>query len=214
MNIVVLISGQGSNLLALMASCKTASLPISIKAVVSNRAEAYGLERARDAQLETVVVDHQQFSSREVFDQALCDAIDPYQPDFIFLAGFMRMLTPVFIEHFAHRILNIHPSRLPMYKGLNTHQRVLNDGESKHGASVHLVTQALDDGPVILQSELNVLPNDSQESLAKRVLQTEHIIFPLALKWLAEKRLFIRGDGQVELDGRFLSKPVQIKFEK
>lgn len=214
MNIVVLISGSGSNLLALVEACKTESLPINIKAVVSNRAAAYGLEHARDAQLETVVVDHQQFPSREIFDQALCDAIDPYQPDFIFLAGFMRMLTPVFIQHFAHRILNIHPSRLPLYKGLNTHQRVLNDNESKHGASVHLVTQELDDGPVILQSELNVLPNESTESLAQRVLQTEHIIFPLALQWLAEKRLFIRGDGQVELDGHFLSKPVQIKFEK
>jgi len=214
LNVVVLISGRGSNLLALIDACKIESFPVNIKAVVSNRAEAYGLELAREAQLETVVVDHQAFSSREAFDQALCDAIDPYQPDFIFLAGFMRMLTPVFIQHFAHRILNIHPSRLPMYKGLNTHQRVLDDGESKHGASVHLVTQELDDGRVILQSELNVLPNDSKKSLAKRVLQTEHIIFPLVLAWLAEKRLFIRNDGQVELDGCFLSKPVQIKFEK
>ncbi len=212
LNIVVLISGGGSNLQALINACKTEQLPINIKAVVSNRAAVLGLERAFKAQLNCAVVDHKQFPSRAVFDQALCDTIDPYQPDFIVLAGFMRMLTPLFINHYTCRILNIHPSRLPAYKGLNTHQRVLDDGESKHGASVHVVTEALDDGPVILQSELNVLANETQNTLAQRVLQTEHIILPLALRWLAEKRLFIHSNGQVEFDAHLLTEPIQMQF--
>lgn len=197
---------------ALINACKTEQLPINIKAVVSNRAAILGLERASKAQLDCAVVDHKQFPSRAIFDQTLCDTIDPYHPDFIVLAGFMRMLTPLFINHYACRILNIHPSRLPAYKGLNTHQRVLDDGESKHGASVHVVTEALDDGPVILQSELNVLANETQNTLAQRVLQTEHIILPLVLRWLAEKRLFIRSNGQVEFDAHLLTEPIQMQF--
>ena len=198
-NVVVLISGSGSNLQALIDSLG-ADNPARIGAVISNRADAYGLTRAQNAGIATAVLDHQAFDGREAFDAALIDAIDAYRPDLVVLAGFMRILTPAFVQHYHGRLLNIHPSLLPKYKGLHTHQRARADGEAEHGCSVHFVTEELDGGPLIVQAVVPVQPGDTAEQLASRVHIGEHHIYPLAVRWFAEGRLRLGAQG-AELDG-------------
>ncbi len=205
--VVVLISGSGSNLQALIDGAAGDELPIRIEAVISNEPDAFGLERARRAGIAAEVVDHRAFDSREAFDQALMAAIDRHQPGLVVLAGFMRILTPAFVHHYAGRLLNIHPSLLPKYQGLHTHRRALEAGDVEHGASVHFVTEELDGGPVILQAKVPVLPGDTPERLAARVLEKEHRIYPLVVKWFAQGRLRLDGDG-VLFDGHPLPRPL------
>jgi phosphoribosylglycinamide formyltransferase-1 len=201
LGIVVLISGNGSNLQAIIDAIREQQLPVEIRAVISNQPDAYGLVRARRAGIPTEVLDHRNFASREDYDRALQALIDKYQPELVVLAGFMRILTADFVQHYQGRMLNIHPSLLPKYQGLNTHQRVLDAGDSLHGVSVHFVTPELDGGPLILQAEVPVHPGDTAEDLAKRVHQQEHIIYPLVIRWFAEGRLALEGDT-VLLDGK------------
>ncbi|WP_212629734.1 phosphoribosylglycinamide formyltransferase [Pseudomonas sp. KB-10] len=200
-NVVVLISGSGSNLQALIDSVARDGNPARIAAVMSNRADAYGLQRAKQAGIATELLDHKQFDGREAFDAALIQAIDAYQPDLVVLAGFMRILTPGFVQHYAGRLLNIHPSLLPRYKGLHTHQRALEAGDSEHGCSVHFVTEELDGGPLVVQAVLPVMAGDTAESLASRVHRQEHQIYPLAVRWFAEGRLRLDAQGAM-LDGQ------------
>lgn len=206
--IVVLISGNGSNLQAIIDACHEKNYPAEVVAVISNKPDAYGLKRASKANIPTRVIEHKLFPDRKAYDQALMQTIDSYQPDLVVLAGFMRILSDGFVNHYTQRMLNIHPSLLPKYKGLNTHQRVIDAGETHHGASVHFVTASLDDGPVILQSAIEVLPDDTAESLAKRVHQVEHQIYPQAIRWFAESRLNI-SNNVVYLD----NKPVHTHME-
>jgi phosphoribosylglycinamide formyltransferase-1 len=198
-NVVVLISGSGSNLQALIDSLGEDN-PARICAVISNRTDAYGLTRAQNAGIATAVLDHKAFEGREAFDAALIEAIDAHQPDLVVLAGFMRILTPGFVQHYAGRLFNIHPSLLPKYKGMHTHQRALEAGDAEHGCSVHFVTEELDGGPLIVQAVVPVQPGDSAETLASRVQIGEHRIYPLAVRWFAEGRLRLTSRG-VELDG-------------
>ena len=199
-NVVVLISGSGSNLQALIDDLAAGDVPARIGAVISNRADAYGLVRAANAGIPTRVLDHKAFPSREAFDAALRDAIDAFAPDLVVLAGFMRILTPELVRHYHGRMFNIHPSLLPKYKGLDTHQRVLAAGDAEHGCSVHFVTEELDGGALVLQASTAVLPDDTPESLAQRIHGLEHQIYPLAVRWFAEGRLRLEGDGAM-LDG-------------
>ncbi len=182
--LVILISGRGSNMAAIIDAIATHQLNASIEAVISNKTDAKGLQTAQQAGIATVTIEHQGFDSREAFDSALIKEIDKYQPDLVVLAGFMRILSEHFVNYYAKRLINIHPSLLPKFKGLNTHQRVLDAGESKHGATVHMVTAELDDGPIVLQAEVDVLPDDDADSLAARVLEQEHQLYPNAIKLL------------------------------
>lgn len=200
-NVVVLISGSGSNLQALIDSIAQGDNPARIAAVISNRADAYGLVRAQNAGIATAVLDHKRFDGREAFDAALIQAIDAHQPDLVVLAGFMRILTPGFVQHYAGRLLNIHPSLLPRHKGLHTHQRALEAGDAEHGCSVHFVTEELDGGPLVVQAVLPVAADDSADSLAQRVHRQEHRIYPLAVRWFAEGRLRLGAQGAM-LDGQ------------
>lgn len=200
-NVVVLISGSGSNLQALIDSVSHDGNPARIAAVICNRADAYGLERAKQAGIATGLLDHKQFDGRDAFDAALIQTIDAHQPDLVVLAGFMRILTPGFVQHYAGRLLNIHPSLLPKHKGLHTHQRALEAGDSEHGCSVHFVTEELDGGPLVVQAVLPIKADDTAESLARRVHQQEHQIYPLAVRWFAEGRLRLGAQGAM-LDGQ------------
>ncbi|MBD2838236.1 phosphoribosylglycinamide formyltransferase [Pseudomonas sp. JM0905a] len=202
-DVVVLISGSGSNLQALIDSITGDDHPARIRAVISNRADAFGLERARKAGIDTRVLDHKAYADREAFDAALIEVIDAYKPQLVVLAGFMRILTPGFVRHYQGRLLNIHPSLLPKYKGLHTHQRALEAGDSEHGCSVHFVTEELDGGPLVVQALIPVESDDTPESLAQRVHVQEHRIYPLAMRWFAEGRLRLGQDG-AELDGQAL----------
>jgi phosphoribosylglycinamide formyltransferase-1 len=202
-NVVVLISGSGSNLQALIDSIANDGNPARIAAVISNRADAYGLERAKQAGIATRVLDHKQFDGREAFDAALVEAIDGFDPQLVVLAGFMRILTPGFVNHYTGRLLNIHPSLLPKYKGLHTHQRALEAGDSEHGCSVHFVTEELDGGPLVVQAVVPVESGDTPESLAQRVHSQEHHIYPLAMRWFAQGRLRLGASG-AQLDGKDL----------
>ena len=199
-NVVVLISGSGSNLQALIDSIAHEGTPARIAAVISNRADAYGLVRAQQAGIETRVLDHKQFAGREAFDTALVDTIDSFTPDLVLLAGFMRILTGDFVRHYQGRLLNIHPSLLPRHKGLHTHQRALEAGDHEHGCSVHFVTEELDGGPLVVQAVIPVESDDTPDSLAQRVHIQEHRIYPLALRWFAEGRLKLGTTG-AQLDG-------------
>ncbi len=206
LSVVVLISGSGSNLQAIIDA--TANDPSTkVTAVISNRDDAYGLERARTAGIETRVLNHKPYPSREAYDQALIELIDSFQPGLVTLAGFMRILSPLFVQHYQGRLLNIHPSLLPKHKGLHTHQRALEAGDRIHGASVHFVTEELDGGPVILQAQVPVKADDTEEQLAARVLQQEHIIYPQVIRWFAEGRIAMNG-SQLEMDEKPLDGPV------
>lgn len=209
-SVVILISGRGSNLQAILDQAASGDLPIDIRAVISNRPEAAGLALAEAAGVPTESLDHRQFASREDFDRALQQTIDRFQPQLVVLAGFMRILTADFVHHYRGRLLNIHPSLLPKYQGLDTHRRVLENGEREHGVSVHFVTEELDGGPVIAQSRVNVLPDDSPEQLAARVLEKEHRLYPAVIRWFAEGRLRLAGD-QVIFDGQAQTEPVCIE---
>lgn len=180
--IVVLISGRGSNMRAIIEACKNGKLDANVVAVVSNRPDAAGLDFAAAQNIETVVLDHKAFSDRNDFDAELLTLVDSFKPDWVAMAGFMRILSAKFVEHFLGRMINIHPSLLPLYPGLNTHAQVLAAGDARHGASVHFVTPELDAGPVIAQSEVTVLHSDTEQILAARVLDTEHELYVQALQ--------------------------------
>jgi phosphoribosylglycinamide formyltransferase-1 len=206
--IVVLISGSGTNLQAIIDACNCSDYPGDVVGVVSNKQDAYGLTRAQQANIETLALSHKDFETREKYDQALIAKIDLFKPDVLVLAGFMRILTPAFVKHYQGKLLNIHPSLLPKYQGLNTHQRAIDAGDKEHGVSVHFVTEELDGGPVILQAKVPVFEGDTSDDLAARVHEQEHRIYPLVVKWLCEKRLSMTTEGQNQfaiLDGSTLT---------
>ena len=189
LSIVVLISGSGTNLQAIIDAIQAGNINAEIKAVISNRPGVKGLQRAEAAGIPAKLLDHQQFADRESFDQALQELIDSYNPQLVVLAGFMRILTDDFVNHYAGRMLNIHPSLLPEFQGLNTHQRALEAGKKLHGVTVHFVTSELDSGPSVIQAVIDVNESDTAETLAERIHQQEHIIYPMAIGWYAEQRI-------------------------
>ncbi|MFT6164095.1 MAG: phosphoribosylglycinamide formyltransferase-1 [Zhongshania aliphaticivorans] len=196
--LVILLSGSGSNLQAFIDASRDGLLPnVEICAVISNKAQAFGLERAKQAGIATACIDHTQFASREAFDAELQVCIDSYDADLVVLAGFMRILTPGFVRHYLGRLINIHPSLLPKYPGLHTHQRALDAGDREAGATVHFVTEELDGGPAIIQAKIPVFPGDDAAALATRVLSKEHTIYPLAARWFAEGRLVLQDSKAV-----------------
>ncbi|MBU1619982.1 MAG: phosphoribosylglycinamide formyltransferase [Gammaproteobacteria bacterium] len=203
-SIVVLISGSGSNLQALLDACGAGFIAGKVTAVVSNKAKVYGLERAKKAGVKALVLDHKAYEDRASYDKALIETIDQHQPDLVVLAGFMRILTPEFVQHYQGRLLNIHPSLLPKYQGLNTHQRAIDAGDTEHGCSVHFVTAELDGGPVILQAKVPVFPGDDADTVAERVHEQEHRIYPLVVRWFCQNRLQQQSDKAL-LDGLLLS---------
>ncbi len=198
-SIVILISGRGSNMVALINAAADGSLPVRVAAVLSNRPDAKGLQIAATAGIATQVIDHTLFNDRESFDAAMIAAIDSFSPDLVVLAGFMRILSDGFVMHYAGRLINIHPSLLPSFPGLHTHQRALDEGVRIHGCTVHFVTPTLDHGPIVAQAAVPVIDGDDAATLAARVLVQEHRIYPLAVRWFAEGRLRLTG-GRVELD--------------
>ncbi|HEE0106928.1 TPA: phosphoribosylglycinamide formyltransferase [Citrobacter gillenii] len=199
-NIVVLISGNGSNLQAIIDACKQKKIKGTLRAVFSNKADAFGLERAREAGIPAHSLEASQFARREAFDRQLIQEIDAYAPDVVVLAGYMRILRPAFVAHYAERLLNIHPSLLPKYPGLHTHRQVLENGDEEHGTSVHFVTDELDGGPVILQAKVPVFDGDSEDDVTARVQAQEHAIYPLVVGWFVDGRLQMR-DNAAWLDG-------------
>lgn len=198
-SIVILISGRGSNMQAIMRAAAAEKWPARIAAVISNRSQAAGLQVAAEAGIPVVVVDHQGYTDREAFDAALAAAIDRFEPDLVLLAGFLRILTTGFVEHYRGRMLNIHPSLLPSFPGLATHRQALAAGVSEHGATVHFVTPDLDHGPIIEQASVQVRSDDTEATLAVRVLEQEHIIYPRAVRSFIEGRLRME-DGRVVQD--------------
>ena len=197
-NIVILISGRGSNMEAIVRALEAERWPARIAAVISNKPDAKGLAFAQAHGIPTAVVPSKEFASREAFDAVLQQTIDGYQADLVVLAGFMRILTASFVEHYAGRMLNIHPSLLPLFPGLHTHRQALEAGVLEHGATVHFVTAELDHGPAVLQARINVLPGDTETSLAERLLEQEHLIYPQAVRLFVEDRLNI-VDGEVRI---------------
>jgi phosphoribosylglycinamide formyltransferase-1 len=197
-NIVILISGRGSNMEAIVRALEAERWPARIAAVISNKPDAKGLAFAQAHGIPTAVVPSKEFASREAFDAVLQKTIDGYQADLVVLAGFMRILTAPFVEHYAGRMLNIHPSLLPLFPGLHTHRQALEAGVLEHGATVHFVTAELDHGPAVLQARINVLPGDTETSLAERLLAQEHLIYPQAVRLFVEDRLNI-VDGEVRI---------------
>ncbi|MCG7498421.1 phosphoribosylglycinamide formyltransferase [Vibrio sp. Of7-15] len=202
-NIVVLVSGSGSNLQAILDACNTNIDVAKVSAVFSNKEDAFGLQRARDEHIPAHFINPKDFDSRDDFDLELMNQIDRYQPDLIVLAGYMRILSGEFVNHYMGRMINVHPSLLPKYTGLNTHQRAIDAKDSEHGTSVHFVTEELDGGPVILQAKVPVFEEDDAQTLAARVLTQEHKIYPLVTKWFVEERL-VMEEGQAVLDGNVL----------
>lgn len=196
--IVILISGRGSNMQALVQKCQQEKWNAEISAVISNRADAAGLIFAKNQGISTAVVDHKDYSDRESYDFALMRIIDSYCPDVIVLAGFMRILTAGFVEHYRGRLLNIHPSLLPNFRGLHTHQQAIDAGVRVHGATVHFVTPELDGGPIIAQAVVPVLPDDNEDILADRVLKQEHRIYPRVVRWVVNEQVMMQN-GKVVL---------------
>ncbi|OGA02930.1 MAG: phosphoribosylglycinamide formyltransferase [Betaproteobacteria bacterium RIFCSPLOWO2_02_64_14] len=192
-NVVILISGRGSNMEALLE----ANLPARVAAVISNEPGARGLDAARRRNLPTAVMDHRAFGNRAAFDAALANEIDRHSPHLVLLAGFMRILTAAFVRAYEGRLLNIHPSLLPAFPGLDTHRRALQAGVRIHGCTVHFVTVELDHGPIVIQAAVPVLPDDTENALAARVLKEEHRIYPQAVRWFCEGRLGLTPDGRV-----------------
>jgi phosphoribosylglycinamide formyltransferase 1 len=191
--IVILISGRGSNMQAIVRQCAEQRWPAQVAAVIANRPQAAGLTFAREHGIDTAVVDHQEFATRDAFDAALAETIDAQRPDAVVLAGFMRILGDTFVRRYEGRLLNIHPSLLPAFPGLHTHRRVLEEGCKASGATVHFVTPQLDHGPIVMQSVVPVLPDDDEHSLAARVLASEHHIYPQAVQWFVSGQLRIEG---------------------
>ncbi|MDY3693241.1 MAG: phosphoribosylglycinamide formyltransferase [Proteus mirabilis] len=196
-NIVVLISGNGSNLQAIIDACRANKITGNVVAVLSNKADAYGLKRAKLADIPAYFVDPTLYNDRTDYDNALIEQIDAYQPDIVVLAGFMRILSPDFVTHYQHKLLNIHPSLLPKYPGLHTHRQVLANKDSFHGVTVHFVTEELDGGPMIIQARIPVLPDDTEQSLQARIQTEEYRIYPLAIGWLADERLKMQNNQAV-----------------
>ncbi|MCW1875326.1 phosphoribosylglycinamide formyltransferase [Erwinia sp. INIA-01] len=201
--IVVLVSGNGSNLQAILDACQQGRINGSVAAVFSNKADAYGLERAREAGVPAHALAASQFADREAFDRQLMLEIDAYAPDLVVLAGYMRILSPAFVQRYAGRMLNIHPSLLPKYPGLHTHRQAIENGDDEHGTSVHFVTEELDGGPVILQAKVPVFSEDTEAEVTARVQHQEHAIYPLVVSWFIEGRLAMRED-RAWLDGQLL----------
>ncbi|MCS0611448.1 phosphoribosylglycinamide formyltransferase [Massilia kyonggiensis] len=197
-NIVILISGRGSNMEAIVRAQQAEAWPARIAAVISNKPDAKGLAFAASHGIPTAVVPNKEFPTREAFDAALQETIDRFQPDLVVLAGFMRILTAPFVEHYAGRMLNIHPSLLPLFPGLHTHRQALDAGVAEHGATVHFVTAELDHGPAVIQARIPVLPGDTEDSLAERLLAEEHVIYPKAVRLFIEDRLSIEN-GEVRI---------------
>jgi len=212
--IAVLVSGNGSNLQAIIdASLQHPdALPVDICVVISNREDAYALQRAQKANIPSVVLSNDNFSSREQYDTALQAILEQYQPGLIVLAGFLRILSDKFVQHYLGRIINIHPSLLPKYRGLNTHQRVIDAGDTVHGATVHFVTPELDEGPAIVQAQVPIFHNDDAQTLANRVHQVEHQIYPLAIRWIAESRLQWKQDG-IYFNNQLRKNPVIFRLD-
>lgn len=200
-NIVVLISGRGSNMEAVVQACASEGWNARIAAVVSNQPGAAGLAFARARGIPTAVVDHREHASRESFDAALQQVIDRHAPHLLVLAGFMRILTPGFVTHYAGRMINVHPSLLPAFTGLQTHRRAIEAGCKAAGATVHFVTAELDHGPIIAQAVVPVLPGDTEETLAARVLAREHVLYPRVVRWLVEDLLRVEGNSVRHLRG-------------
>lgn len=212
LRVVVLISGGGSNLQSLL-DAQTAGAPFAVVAVISNQATAFGLERARQHGIVALVLSHRAYPDRASYDADLQRLIDSHAPDLVVLAGFMRILTPALVAHYRGRMLNIHPSLLPKFQGLHTHERALAAGEREHGASVHFVTAELDGGPVIVQARVPVLAGDTAETLAARVLAQEHRLYPLAVRWFAEGRLRLDDAGRPRCDDRVLQMPLVLQSD-
>ena len=210
-NTAVLISGSGTNLQAFIDYVGAGKSAMDLAVVFSNRPDAYGLERARAANIDTACLEHDRFESREAFDQAVAAELERWQPDLLILAGFMRILSPWFVERYEGRILNIHPALLPLYPGLDTHRRVLDAGDEHHGSTVHFVTEELDGGPCILQGRIPVAPSTDPDELMHRVQAVEHQIYPEAANWFAEGRLEFRN-GSTWLDNNPLPEPVILDF--
>jgi phosphoribosylglycinamide formyltransferase-1 len=185
LSLVILISGRGSNMVSIVEAIQHDNLPAQVSAVISNRPQAPGLDYAAAQYIPTTTIDHQAYDDRLSFDHALAEEVNKYQPDLVILAGFMRILTPEFVQQFSGKLINIHPSLLPKFTGLNTHQRAIDAGEAEHGASIHYVTEELDGGPVVLQARVTVLPDDTSDTLAKRVLAEEHKLYPEAIRQIA-----------------------------
>jgi phosphoribosylglycinamide formyltransferase 1 len=199
--IVILISGRGSNMQAIVRACAAEGWPAQVAAVISNRADAPGLDFAREQGIATAVVDHTAFASRDAFDAELATVIDGFAPDVVALAGFMRILTDGFVARFDRRLVNVHPSLLPAFTGLHTHRRAIEAGCKLAGATVHFVVPALDHGPIIAQAVVPVLPGDTPERLAARVLEREHVLYPRAIGWLVHDRLRVSGNLVVQTQG-------------
>lgn len=213
MSIVVLISGNGSNLQSIIDSIDAGQINASISAVISNNPDAFGLTRARNHAIESRVIDHRLYDSRESFDQALQHCIQQFEPDYIVLAGFMRILGSALIQANKNKILNIHPSLLPTYKGLNTYQRAMDNRESEHGVSIHIVTDELDDGPVLMRGRYAIERGDTVTDLQHKGHRLEHRMYPKILQWLGEKKLQI-GENRVEFEQQALQQPIEFNQEK
>jgi len=212
LRLAILISGRGSNMEAIARACLEKRIEARVGVVIADRTEATGVQLARQMGLEAHVVSSSAAADRQAFERALGECIDTYRPDLVILAGFMRVLSCGFVDRYAGRMLNIHPSLLPAHRGLHTHRRALQGGDSWHGASIHFVTAELDGGPVVLQSRVRVRPDDTEATLAARVLKTEHAIYPQVIGWLAEGRL-TWSDGLPRLDGEPLEVPVVESFD-
>ena len=208
MSFVVLISGNGSNLQSIIDTIEAKQINASLSAVISNNAEAYGLTRARKHAIETRVIDHRQYKSRDSFDQALLRCIKEFDPDYILLAGFMRILGSAFINAYRNKIINIHPSLLPDYKGLNTHQRAMDNLEIEHGVSIHLVTPELDGGPVLMLGRYRIEEGNTVADLQHKGHRLEHRMYPVILQWLSEKKLQIGKNG-IEFEQQTLREPIE-----
>ncbi|WP_162062578.1 phosphoribosylglycinamide formyltransferase [Vibrio taketomensis] len=203
-SIVVLVSGNGTNLQAIIDACTTTIKDGKVTAVFSNKAEAYALERAKNAGAAGIFLDTKAFDTRDAYDHELMRQMDEFKPDLIILAGFMRILSGEFVRHYMGRMINIHPSLLPKYPGLNTYQRAIHAGDEEHGTSVHFVTEQLDGGPVILQAKVPIFDEDTVETLTERVQNQEHRIYPMVAKWFVEGRLEMRDGKSAYLDGELL----------
>jgi phosphoribosylglycinamide formyltransferase-1 len=207
MGIVVLISGSGTNLQAILDAQRRGDIPVRVLAVISDQPEAYGLQRARAAGVPSECIDARGYPDRESYDAALGERLAALAPGLVVLAGFMRILSPPLVGRWSGRMLNVHPSLLPAYRGLHTHRRVLEAGERHHGTSVHFVTEELDGGPVIAQARLVIRPGDSEEDLKNRIQALEHLIYPEVVGWFATGRLRMQGD-KVVMDGTVLPGPI------